>query len=160
MQGIKGVRFKRVIMDERETDRGFNPPQREEVKRLVMCSGKVSPGSYLLRSGSQALGVQSAGQPSETTSPGFRIQALGGYSDVEGSRGWPWEYEVPPTGMLQPMTACRVCSSEGSSCEVQSPCAVHGDGGTLPLYNVPQPEMSVAQFMATEYAHDPGYDNL
>ena len=42
-QGIQGVRFKRVIMDEKETDRSPNPTPREGVKRLVMCSGKVQP---------------------------------------------------------------------------------------------------------------------
>ena len=41
-QGIKGVRFKRVIMDESATDRSPNPPTEEGVKRLVFCSGKVA----------------------------------------------------------------------------------------------------------------------
>lgn len=38
---IVGVRFKRLIMDTRETDRSPTPPPRPEVKRLVFCSGKV-----------------------------------------------------------------------------------------------------------------------
>ena len=41
-QGIKGVRFKRVIMDESATDRSPNPPVEEGFKRLVLCSGKAS----------------------------------------------------------------------------------------------------------------------
>lgn len=40
-KGIEGVRFKRVIMDEKATDRSPNPPVDEAVKRLVMCTGKV-----------------------------------------------------------------------------------------------------------------------
>jgi 2-oxoglutarate dehydrogenase E1 component len=36
---IKGARFKRLIMDDSETDRRPMPPQRPDVKRLVMCSG-------------------------------------------------------------------------------------------------------------------------
>jgi 2-oxoglutarate dehydrogenase E1 component len=39
--GIQGVRFKRLIMDENETDRSPSPPVRPEVQRLVLCSGKV-----------------------------------------------------------------------------------------------------------------------
>ena len=42
LQGIKGVRFKRVIMDESAEDRSPNPPVEEQFKRLVLCSGKVS----------------------------------------------------------------------------------------------------------------------
>ena len=38
---IVGVRFKRLIMDARETDRSPTPEPRPEVKRLVFCSGKV-----------------------------------------------------------------------------------------------------------------------
>jgi 2-oxoglutarate dehydrogenase E1 component len=38
---IVGVRFKRLIMDNRETDRSPDPPPRPEVKRLIFCSGKV-----------------------------------------------------------------------------------------------------------------------
>ena len=41
VQGIEGVRFKRVIMDEGATDRSFNPPKEESFKRLIFCSGKV-----------------------------------------------------------------------------------------------------------------------
>ncbi len=41
LQGIKGVRFKRVIMDESATDRSPNPPVEDKFKRLVLCSGKV-----------------------------------------------------------------------------------------------------------------------
>ncbi len=40
-QGIQGVRFKRLIMDESASDRSPQPPQEEGFKRLVMCSGKV-----------------------------------------------------------------------------------------------------------------------
>lgn len=39
--GIQGVRFKRLIMDERATDRSPNPPVDTATKRIVMCSGKV-----------------------------------------------------------------------------------------------------------------------
>jgi 2-oxoglutarate dehydrogenase E1 component len=39
--GIQGVRFKRLIMDETATDRSPNPPVESDVKRVVMCSGKV-----------------------------------------------------------------------------------------------------------------------
>jgi 2-oxoglutarate dehydrogenase E1 component len=38
---ILGVRFKRLIMDNDETDRSPNPPPRPAVKRLVLCSGKI-----------------------------------------------------------------------------------------------------------------------
>ena len=38
---IKGARFKRLIMDEQETDRSPMPPPNPSKKRLVMCSGKV-----------------------------------------------------------------------------------------------------------------------
>lgn len=41
MQGIKGVRFKRVIMDESAEDRSPNPPVEEKFKRIILCSGKV-----------------------------------------------------------------------------------------------------------------------
>ncbi len=40
-QGIQGVRFKRLIMDESATDRSPRPPQEPDVKRAVFCSGKV-----------------------------------------------------------------------------------------------------------------------
>ena len=40
-QGIKGVRFKRVMMDDSATDRSYNPPKEPGFKRLVLCSGKV-----------------------------------------------------------------------------------------------------------------------
>ena len=55
-QGIQGVRFKRVIMDEGETDRSPHPTVREEVKRLVMCSGKVY---YDLAEGRKQQGLES-----------------------------------------------------------------------------------------------------
>lgn len=42
MQGIKGVRFKRVIMDEGAEDRSPSPPPEESFKRLIFCSGKAS----------------------------------------------------------------------------------------------------------------------
>ena len=38
---IKGARFKRLIMDEMETDRSPMPPQKPDIKRVVMCSGKL-----------------------------------------------------------------------------------------------------------------------
>ena len=38
---IQGVRFKRLIMDEGASDRSANPPQHPEVKRLLLCTGKV-----------------------------------------------------------------------------------------------------------------------
>ena len=38
---IQGVRFKRLIMDSGATDRSANPPAQPEVKRLLLCSGKV-----------------------------------------------------------------------------------------------------------------------
>ena len=41
VQGIQGVRFKRVIMDEDATDRSPHPPQEPGYKRVVFCSGKV-----------------------------------------------------------------------------------------------------------------------
>ena len=40
-QGIQGVRFKRLIMDESAKDRSPHPPEVPEVKRAVFCSGKV-----------------------------------------------------------------------------------------------------------------------
>ena len=40
-QGIQGVRFKRLIMDESASDRSPHPPQEEGFKRIVFCSGKV-----------------------------------------------------------------------------------------------------------------------
>lgn len=40
--GILGVRFKRLIMDQGETDRSPHPPERPDVTRLILCSGKVS----------------------------------------------------------------------------------------------------------------------
>ena len=40
-QGIQGVRFKRLIMDESASDRSPQPPAEEGFKRLVFCSGKV-----------------------------------------------------------------------------------------------------------------------
>lgn len=41
VQGIEGVRFKRVIMDESATDRSPHPPEEPAFKRLIFCSGKV-----------------------------------------------------------------------------------------------------------------------
>ena len=41
LQGIQGVRFKRLIMDESVTDRSPHPPQEPDVQRAVFCSGKV-----------------------------------------------------------------------------------------------------------------------
>ncbi len=41
VQGIQGVRFKRLIMDESASDRHPHPPKEEGFKRLVFCSGKV-----------------------------------------------------------------------------------------------------------------------
>lgn len=41
VQGIQGVRFKRLIMDESASDRSPHPPQEPDVKRAVFCSGKV-----------------------------------------------------------------------------------------------------------------------
>jgi 2-oxoglutarate dehydrogenase E1 component len=38
---IKGARFKRLIMDEGETDRSPMPPPNKDKKRLLMCSGKL-----------------------------------------------------------------------------------------------------------------------
>lgn len=38
---IVGVRFKRVIMDNAETDRSPNPTPREDIQRVIFCSGKV-----------------------------------------------------------------------------------------------------------------------
>ena len=49
-QGIQGVRFKRVIMDESATDRSPHPDTEEGVKRLIMCSGKVRPRMHLQQS--------------------------------------------------------------------------------------------------------------
>ena len=46
LQGIKGVRFKRVIMDESATDRSPNPPTEDGFQRLVFCSGKVRFGVF------------------------------------------------------------------------------------------------------------------
>ena len=43
LQGIQGVRFKRLIMDESVTDRSPHPPQEPDVQRAVFCSGKVCP---------------------------------------------------------------------------------------------------------------------
>jgi len=43
-EGIKGVRFKRVIMDDKgiiPKNRGPNPPEEPDFKRVVFCSGKV-----------------------------------------------------------------------------------------------------------------------
>ncbi len=37
----QGVRFKRLIMDESQTDRSPAPPPQPGVKRLVLCSGKI-----------------------------------------------------------------------------------------------------------------------
>ena len=42
-QGIQGVRFKRLIMDESAKDRSPHPPEVPEIKRAVFCSGKVRP---------------------------------------------------------------------------------------------------------------------
>ncbi len=41
LQGIEGVRFKRLIMDESATDRSPNPPEDASKKRVVFCTGKV-----------------------------------------------------------------------------------------------------------------------
>jgi 2-oxoglutarate dehydrogenase E1 component len=41
LQGIEGVRFKRLIMDESATDRSPNPPEDPSKKRVVFCTGKV-----------------------------------------------------------------------------------------------------------------------
>jgi 2-oxoglutarate dehydrogenase E1 component len=38
---IQGVRFKRLIMDSGASDRSAEPPTQPEVKRLLLCSGKV-----------------------------------------------------------------------------------------------------------------------
>ena len=38
---IQGVRFKRLIMDSGASDRSPHPPAQPEVKRLLLCSGKV-----------------------------------------------------------------------------------------------------------------------
>jgi 2-oxoglutarate dehydrogenase E1 component len=38
---IEGVRFKRVIMDEGATDRGPFPPEQTNVRKLLLCSGKL-----------------------------------------------------------------------------------------------------------------------
>ncbi len=35
------MRFKRLIMDESQTDRSPSPPPQTAVKRLVLCSGKI-----------------------------------------------------------------------------------------------------------------------
>lgn len=40
-KGIEGVRFKRLIMDEKATDRSPTPPPEPGVKRLVLCTGKI-----------------------------------------------------------------------------------------------------------------------
>ncbi len=45
-QGIQGVRFKRVIMDEDATDRSPHPPAEPGYKRLVFCSGKVRGAAH------------------------------------------------------------------------------------------------------------------
>ena len=42
-QGIEGVRFKRLIMDESASDRSFHPPEDASKKRLIFCTGKVQP---------------------------------------------------------------------------------------------------------------------
>ena len=42
-QGIEGVRFKRLIMDESATDRSPNPPEDPSKKRVIFCTGKVLP---------------------------------------------------------------------------------------------------------------------
>ena len=43
MQGIEGVRFKRLIMDESASDRSPHPPEDASKKRLIFCTGKVQP---------------------------------------------------------------------------------------------------------------------
>ena len=43
MQGIEGVRFKRLIMDESASDRSPHPPEDASKKRLIFCTGKVRP---------------------------------------------------------------------------------------------------------------------
>lgn len=42
-QGIEGVRFKRLIMDESASDRSPHPPEDASKKRLIFCTGKVQP---------------------------------------------------------------------------------------------------------------------
>jgi hypothetical protein len=41
IQGIQGVRFKRLIMDEGASDRSPYPPTEPSFKRIIFCSGKV-----------------------------------------------------------------------------------------------------------------------
>ncbi len=44
LQGIVGVRFKRLIMDDQgimPKSRAPRPPQEEGVKRVIFCTGKV-----------------------------------------------------------------------------------------------------------------------
>lgn len=41
--GILGVRFKRLIMDAAETDRSPHPPEKRNIKRVLLCTGKVAP---------------------------------------------------------------------------------------------------------------------
>jgi hypothetical protein len=45
LQGIEGVRFKRLIMDESATDRSPNPPEDPSKKRVIFCTGKVRAGA-------------------------------------------------------------------------------------------------------------------
>lgn len=52
---IVGVRFKRLIMDNGETDRSPTPPERPDVQRVVLCSGKVY---YELEAAREAAGKE------------------------------------------------------------------------------------------------------
>lgn len=55
--GIMGVRFKRIIMDDggiMPKSRAPNPPQEENIKRVVFCTGKVF---YELHAARKQLGV-------------------------------------------------------------------------------------------------------
>ena len=45
LQGIEGVRFKRLIMDESAQDRSPNPPEDPSKKRVIFCTGKVCAGA-------------------------------------------------------------------------------------------------------------------
>lgn len=52
---IVGVRFKRLIMDTSETDRSPTPEPRHDVKRLILCAGKVY---YELEAAREEAGLQ------------------------------------------------------------------------------------------------------
>ena len=49
------MRFKRLIMDNGETDRSPTPPERPDVQRVVLCSGKVY---YELEAAREAAGKE------------------------------------------------------------------------------------------------------